>query len=94
MFTDAAIVTLTRPGIARVYLEVNLMKQIPNYVWIGMESEASGFWQDIVWENLPHAGKWSIPKMIVEERLGWTWERMVKGFKSIVSDRNSTLCSS
>lgn len=48
---DPTTFYLTRPSVARICVEVDLRKPLPNKVWIGMDE---GFWQSIVYERLPH----------------------------------------
>lgn len=49
---DAATRTLSRPSVARVCVEVNLLRHLPNRIWIGHGD--SGFWQSVTYDNLPH----------------------------------------
>ncbi|XP_071902080.1 uncharacterized protein [Coffea arabica] len=49
---DAATAQGTRPNMARVCVEVDLMKELPSRVWISF-GERLGFWQPLVPENLP-----------------------------------------
>ncbi|KAG9444331.1 hypothetical protein H6P81_015671 [Aristolochia fimbriata] len=42
---------LTRTNVARVCVEVDLLQELPQSLWIGIG--ARGFWQDITYENLP-----------------------------------------
>ena len=52
LFLDAAMVAGTRPSVARVCVEVDLVKPICLRVWVAVEGE-TGFWQQIVVEDLP-----------------------------------------
>ena len=42
---DTTTVTLSRPSVARFYVEVNLLQDLPNKIWIGYGSR-DGFWAD------------------------------------------------
>ncbi|XP_071939165.1 uncharacterized protein [Coffea arabica] len=53
LYLDSATITGTRPGVARVCVEVDLLKHICSRVWVAVEEEV-GFWQKIVIENLPN----------------------------------------
>lgn len=48
---DAATQNLSRPSGARICVEVDLLKNLPNRLWIGQGD--SVFWQPVVYENLP-----------------------------------------
>ncbi|CAH9072290.1 unnamed protein product [Cuscuta epithymum] len=48
---DAATETLARPAVARVCIELDLTKEIPNKVWINCGSY--GFAQPVLYENRP-----------------------------------------
>lgn len=48
---DAATQNLSRPSVARIFVEVDLLKDLPNRLWIGQEE--SGFWQLVIYENFP-----------------------------------------
>ena len=48
---DAATKSLSRPSIARVCVEVNLLCNLPKRVWIGHGD--NGFWQSVTYEALP-----------------------------------------
>ncbi|XP_010272338.1 PREDICTED: uncharacterized protein LOC104608143 [Nelumbo nucifera] len=48
---DLATTHLTRTTTARVCMEVDLLKENPSRVWVRLGKE--GFWQKIVYENLP-----------------------------------------
>ncbi|XP_027183870.1 uncharacterized protein LOC113782162 [Coffea eugenioides] len=52
LLVDAATLAVSRPSVARVCVEVDLMKQRPSRVWIGT-GQHDGFWQELVPENLP-----------------------------------------
>ncbi|XP_027060814.2 uncharacterized protein [Coffea arabica] len=52
LFLDAATSAGTRPSVARVCVELDLLKPICSRVWVAVEGE-SGFWQQIVIEDLP-----------------------------------------
>lgn len=43
---------LSRPSIARVYIEIDLLKTSLACVWIGLAS-GNGIWQDISYEDVP-----------------------------------------
>lgn len=49
---DTVIVTLIRPSVARFCVELDLLQEIPEKIWIGNGS-GDGFWQVIEYENLP-----------------------------------------
>lgn len=49
---DAATATLKRPSMARVQIEIDVLKSRPDKIWIGM-SECKGFWQRLEYENVP-----------------------------------------
>ena len=48
---DSATLSLRRPSVARVLVEMNVSKVPPRRVWIGEEQE--GFWQEVVYESWP-----------------------------------------
>ncbi|XP_010275342.1 PREDICTED: uncharacterized protein LOC104610424 [Nelumbo nucifera] len=48
---DPATARLTRTTAGRVCMVVDLLKENPSRVWVGLSKE--GFWQKIVYENLP-----------------------------------------
>jgi len=48
---DAPIRNLTRPSVARVCVLVDLLKDMPNRIWLGMGK--FGRWQRIIYENPP-----------------------------------------
>ncbi|KAI5663628.1 hypothetical protein M9H77_22951 [Catharanthus roseus] len=47
-----ATTNLTRPSVPRVCIEVDLLKQLQQRIWIGVGA-IYGFWQDVCYENLP-----------------------------------------
>ncbi|XP_027150383.1 uncharacterized protein LOC113750625 [Coffea eugenioides] len=49
---DAATAKGSRPNVARVCVEVDLLKTLPSRVWIAF-GERMGFWQPLIPENLP-----------------------------------------
>lgn len=49
---DAATQTLKCPSIARVQVELDVLKQRPDKVWIGKEGLDS-FWQRVEYESVP-----------------------------------------
>nr|XP_027083516.1 uncharacterized protein LOC113705806 [Coffea arabica] len=53
LYVDAATSSVSRPSVARVCVEVDLLHPLPQRVWVGMSGEADGFWQQIVAEHLP-----------------------------------------
>ena len=61
LFLDAATVAGTRPSVARVCVEVDLLKPLCLRVWVAVEG-ATGFWQNIVPDALPAycAGCWRL----------------------------------
>ena len=52
LFLDSVTAMGTRPSVARVCVEMDLLKPICSRVWVAVEGEA-GFWQNIILENLP-----------------------------------------
>nr|XP_027070434.1 uncharacterized protein LOC113695508 [Coffea arabica] len=53
LFVDAATSSFSRPNVARVCVEVDLLKSIPSRVWVDM-GDGDGFWQVLIPENLPN----------------------------------------
>ncbi|XP_027174247.1 uncharacterized protein LOC113773842 [Coffea eugenioides] len=49
---DAATAKGSRPNVARVCVEVDLLKSLPSRVWIAF-GERMGFWQPLIPKNLP-----------------------------------------
>nr|XP_027082281.1 uncharacterized protein LOC113704592 [Coffea arabica] len=52
LLVDAATLAISRPSVARVCVEVDLLRPTPSRVWIGNSNHA-GFWQELVVENPP-----------------------------------------
>ena len=52
LLVDAATLAVSRPSVARVCMEVDLLKPRPSWVWIG-NGTLEGFWQELIAEN-PH----------------------------------------
>lgn len=52
LYLDSATVSLSRPSVARVCVELDLLKTLPSRVWIVMGA-GEGFWQPLVAESLP-----------------------------------------
>jgi hypothetical protein len=51
---DKATINLFRPSLARICIEVDLLKVLSRRFWIWNGSSArKGFWQDIIYEDLP-----------------------------------------
>ena len=48
---DASTAAITRPNVARLCVEIDLLKDLPNRVWI--VNGSFGFWQKIEYENVP-----------------------------------------
>ncbi|XP_027155307.1 uncharacterized protein LOC113755505 [Coffea eugenioides] len=48
---DASTATLSRPSVARICVEVDLLQSLPQRVWIWNGS--TGFWQKVEYESLP-----------------------------------------
>lgn len=48
---DAATALLSRPNVARICVEVNLCKDLPQCIWIVVGE--GGFWKKVVYENFP-----------------------------------------
>ena len=53
MHLDAATDQLRKPSVARIQIEVNLLKERPDSIWIGL-GEEEGFWQPIKYCNVPY----------------------------------------
>lgn len=49
---DSATASLKRPSMARVQIELDLLKDHPQKIWISTEGE-EGFWQKVDYENVP-----------------------------------------
>ncbi|KAH0706060.1 hypothetical protein KY285_010590 [Solanum tuberosum] len=52
---DAATTGKTRPSLAKVWVEVNLLKKLPDQIWVGLEDEGiplKGYFQKIEYENI------------------------------------------
>ena len=49
---DSATATLRRPSIARVQVEVDLLDDHRDQVWISVEGE-TGFWQKVEYDRIP-----------------------------------------
>lgn len=47
---DTAIAKLSKPSMARVCIQMDLMKTFPNIIWI--DSGISGFWQEALYEKI------------------------------------------
>ncbi|XP_027171591.1 uncharacterized protein LOC113771176 [Coffea eugenioides] len=52
LYVDAATAALSRPSVARVCVEVDLLKPLVSRVWIGNGGQ-EGFWQNLDIEHLP-----------------------------------------
>ena len=52
LFVDAATSSFIRPNVARVCVEVDLLKSLPSRVWVDM-GDGDGFWQPLIPESLP-----------------------------------------
>lgn len=52
---DAATFGSTRPSMAKIRVEVDLLKNLPDYVYVGLEHESplKGYNQKIEYENIP-----------------------------------------
>lgn len=48
---DAATTDITRPSVARVCVEMDLLKKFPHKIWIG--SGSNGYWQCVTYEKFP-----------------------------------------
>lgn len=53
LFVDAATTLMSRPSVARVCVEMDMLRSTPSRVWVGMAGDSAGFWQQIFVENLP-----------------------------------------
>ena len=49
MKMDTTTATLSRPSLARVCIQMDLMKIFPNITWIGCGT--GGFWQEVLYEK-------------------------------------------
>ena len=47
---DNATMQLTRPSVARINVEVNLLHKLPSRIWIGTCTGKGGFWQSVEYE--------------------------------------------
>lgn len=47
-----ATTNMTRPSVARVCVELDLLTPFPQRIWIGIGSNR-GFWQNVLYEDLP-----------------------------------------
>ncbi|XP_071939955.1 uncharacterized protein [Coffea arabica] len=52
LLVDTATLAVSRPSVARVCVEMDLLRSTPSLVWIG-NGNHTGFWQELVVENLP-----------------------------------------
>lgn len=52
LFVDATTLDVSRPSVARVYVEVDLLKALLSKIWIG-NRDHEGFWQSLIPKNLP-----------------------------------------
>ncbi|XP_027156573.1 uncharacterized protein LOC113757588 [Coffea eugenioides] len=52
LLVDAATLAVSRPSVARVCVEVDLLRTLPSRVWIG-NGDSAGFWQELEVEFLP-----------------------------------------
>lgn len=50
MKTDAATASLNRPNVARVCVEMDILKKFPRRIWVGCGS--GGFWQSVEYEYI------------------------------------------
>lgn len=49
--TDSSTFDGSRPCLARMYVEMDISKELPDKIWIG--NEYSGYWQNIEYSNVP-----------------------------------------
>lgn len=49
---DNATVAISKPSVARFQVEIDLLKERPDMIWIDIE-EGEGFWQKIKYTNVP-----------------------------------------
>lgn len=49
---DAATISLKRPGVARIQVELDVLKERPQQIWIGI-GHNDGFWQRVEYESVP-----------------------------------------
>ncbi|XP_027151979.1 uncharacterized protein LOC113752035 [Coffea eugenioides] len=52
LFIDTAIAALSRPSVARVCVEIDLLKELPSRIWIQL-GDVHGFWQPLNPETVP-----------------------------------------
>lgn len=52
MKLDEPTANLSRPGVARIYVEMDLLKELLAIIWIGI-GVGKGFWQFVLYEDLP-----------------------------------------
>lgn len=50
---DAPTADLSRPSVARVCIEVDLLKKLSRRIWLKSGDSIPGFWQDIIYEKIP-----------------------------------------
>ncbi|XP_071940701.1 uncharacterized protein [Coffea arabica] len=48
---DASIALLSRPSVARICADIDLLNDLPSRIWI--QNGSTGFWQRVEYENLP-----------------------------------------
>lgn len=54
LFMDSATTSLSRPSVAHVCVEIDLLKPLLKRVWVGVvTNKAEGFWQTLKAEGLP-----------------------------------------
>lgn len=53
LILDATPADLTRPSVARIWVEIDLLNFLPHRSWLDCEL-IDGFWQDVIFEKLPH----------------------------------------
>lgn len=51
---DAATADLPRPSVARICVELDLLKKLPRRIWLECGNSIHGFRQEIVYEELPN----------------------------------------
>lgn len=51
--TDLATADIKRPSLAKICIEVDLLKTLPTRVWLESGDAIPGFWQDVEYDKIP-----------------------------------------
>lgn len=51
---ENVIADLSRPSVAHICVEIDLLKKLPHRLWLECGDSIPWFWQDIIYEKLPH----------------------------------------